>query len=61
MTDDVIGQPKVDEYEEIRIIAREVLAGCWGQGHARYLRPEAAGINPDRVRAEVIRIINNGS
>lgn len=40
-------------------IAREVLAGEWGQGQARRLKLSEAGYNPKEVEAEVTRIRNN--
>jgi hypothetical protein len=41
-------------------LAREVIAGQWGNGPARSQRLSAAGFNPAAVQAEVNRILGGG-
>lgn len=48
------GQASVTE------VARQVIAGKWGNGNDRIARLKAAGYNYDAVRAEVNRILGGG-
>lgn len=42
-------------------VAREVVAGKWGNGQDRINRLKAAGYNPDTIQAEVNRIVGSGA
>lgn len=43
--------------ETVNTIAKEVIAGKWGNGKIRVLRLRLAGYDPDKVQAEVNRIL----
>ena len=42
-------------------VAKEVVAGKWGNGQDRINRLKAAGYNPDTIQAEVNRIVGSGA
>jgi hypothetical protein len=46
--------------KSVEQLAREVIAGEWGNGSARSQRLAAAGFNPTAVQAEVNRILGGG-
>jgi hypothetical protein len=46
--------------KSVNQLAREVIAGQWGNGPARSQRLAAAGFNPTAVQAEVNRILGGG-
>lgn len=45
--------------KDITEVAKEVIAGSWGNGQDRVNRLKAAGYNPDAVQAEVNRILGD--
>lgn len=47
--------------KSVNEIAKEVIAGQWGNGQDRKNRLEAAGYNYNEVQAEVNRIVNGGN
>lgn len=47
--------------KDIKTVAREVIAGAWGNGELRKASLKAAGYNYDAVQVEVNRILNGGA
>lgn len=47
--------------KDIKTVAREVIAGAWGNGDVRKASLKAAGYNYDAVQVEVNRILNSGA
>lgn len=58
------GKPKYDKevsakpVKTLEAVAKEVIAGKWGNGTTRKIRLKAAGYDPAKVQAEVNRILN---
>jgi hypothetical protein len=50
-----------EETKSVAEVAKEVLAGDWGEGQNRRNALVAAGFDPNQVRQEAIRILNQGS
>lgn len=47
--------------KSITTVAREVIAGTWGNGDARKSALKAAGYDPDKVQTEVNKILNGNA
>lgn len=47
--------------KSITVVAREVIAGTWGNGDARKSALKDAGYDPDKVQAEVNKILNGNA
>lgn len=54
---EILGARPKKTAETVNTIAKEVIAGKWGNGTIRRLRLKLAGYDPDKVQAEVNRII----
>lgn len=63
-TEDWTGDPAEQEDQEdqesksLTNVAKEVLAGEWGSGQERRLALANAGFDPNKVKAEMVRIVN---
>ena len=60
-TSDGVIESKPVVTKSIKTIAREVIAGSWGEGETRKKRIEAAGYDYDAVRKEVNNILNGNT
>lgn len=60
-TSDGVIESKPVVTKSIKTIAREVIAGSWGDGETRKKRIEAAGYNYDAVSKEVNNILNGNA
>lgn len=54
-------KPKASSKKSVSTIAKEVIAGKWGNGSDREARLKKAGYNPDAVQAEVNKQLGVGS
>lgn len=59
--DDTVVQPTPSGGKDITTVAREVIAGSWGNGDARKKALKVAGYDPEEVQAEVNRILNGSA
>ncbi len=50
-----------EDTKSVTQVAEEVLAGHWGEGQNRRAALAAAGFDPNKVREEASRILNQGS
>lgn len=59
--DDWTGHPDPPEEEtkSLTDVAREVLAGKWGTGQERRIALADAGYDPNAVKDEISRVVNN--
>lgn len=60
-TSNAVSDPAQEAGKSVTTIAREVIAGQWGNGDARKKALEAKGYNYDTVQAEVNRILNGST
>lgn len=60
-TSNAVSDPAQEAGKSVTTIAREVIAGQWGNGDARKKALEAKGYNYNAVQAEVNRILNGST
>lgn len=51
-------EPETEPAKDLTEVAKQVLAGEWGSGQERRIALANEGYDPNKVQAEVVRILN---